>query len=486
MLIAIVSTHIDGYGQNSDITILNAFPGISFTRPVFLTHAGDGSDRIFIVEQPGRIKVFPNDPEVNNARVSTFIDINARVNSGGNEQGLLGLAFHPNYSENGYFYVNYTADNPNRTVISRFSVTTDNRDLADSNSELIVLEIPQPFSNHNGGMIAFGPDDNYLYIGMGDGGSGGDPRGHGQNLQTLLGAILRIDVDNSSGGSNYSIPNDNPFKGNSQQYREEIWAYGLRNPWRFSFDAATKQLWAGDVGQNAREEIDLIEKAGNYGWKLMEGSVCYVSNCNTTGLIQPVVDYRHTNSSCFSVTGGYIYRGQRQPGLQGKYIYGDYCTGQIWALTYNDGQLQENSALLNTSFPISSFGVDQNNELYILNHSGSVYHFNEDIVSTVDEKAASNAAIAETFHLQQNYPNPFNPLTTIRYDIYQPGFVTLVIYNSAGKTIKTLVNGHLQNGSFQAIWDGTDNPGNRVASGIYLYTLQTQSQSITRKMLMLK
>ncbi|MFQ5639923.1 MAG: PQQ-dependent sugar dehydrogenase [bacterium] len=350
------------------VSLVNAFPNLHFTEPVFLCHSNDGSDRIFVIEQEGIVHIFPNDSTV--AGTNIFLNIRSRVTSGG-ERGLLGLAFHPDYSSNGFFYVNYTTNSggPLRTVVSRFSGQGQQ---ADANSELILLEVTQPFSNHNGGMIAF-DRDGYLVIALGDGGSGGDPRNHGQDRTTLLGSVLRIDVDNPANGLNYGIPPDNPFVGAGNGVREEIFAYGLRNPWRFSIDEQTGEMWAGDVGQNAREEIDLIEKGGNYGWRIMEGFDCFnpSSGCDQSNLKLPIVDYSH-GDDC-SVTGGYLYRGVRKPGLVGAYIYGDFCSGSIRMLRYHNNQLQADSLLVNSSLAISSFGVDAQNELYIIDYGGQIY-----------------------------------------------------------------------------------------------------------------
>ncbi|MGZ4869624.1 MAG: PQQ-dependent sugar dehydrogenase, partial [Halobacteriota archaeon] len=308
-----------------------AFPNVRFVDPVGIYSAGNASTRLFVVEQAGVIKVFENNHNVTAADV--FLNISDRVASGG-ELGLLGLAFPPQFSANGSFYVYYTADNPLRSVLSRFSVSRANGSQADANSEEVVLQVAQPFSNHNGGQIAFGPDG-YLYIGLGDGGSEGDPLGNGQNRSTLLGKILRIDVSSGSGSLNYSMPRDNPFVGNLQGFREEIYAYGLRNPWRFSFDPVTGRLWAGDVGQDRIEEIDIVKSGGNYGWNIMEGTLCYSppSGCNQTGLILPVWEYDH--SIGYAVTGGFVYRSEMFPELVGAYVYGDYGSGRIWALRYS-------------------------------------------------------------------------------------------------------------------------------------------------------
>lgn len=355
--------------QSTPESLELAFPNLSFTRPVDLQHAGDNSDRIFVVEQAGVIKVFPNNEEATN--VSVFLDIRERVRDNSNEEGLLGLAFHPNFESNGFFYVNYTASNPRRTVISRFSVSDDPQS-GDSSSELVLLEFEQPYGNHNGGQVAFGPDG-YLYIATGDGGSAGDPMNNGQNRNTLLGAILRIDVDTSANGRPYGIPSDNPFAGQGDRFKEEIFAYGLRNPWRFSFDAMTGDLWAADVGQNSYEEIDLIVNGGNYGWKLREAAHCFDprDNCPTENLIDPVMEYGRSSGG--SITGGYVYRGTAIPDFYGKYFYADFATGRVWFFSWDGAQATGVTEFTDTNLSISSFGVDQNNELYICAFDGRIY-----------------------------------------------------------------------------------------------------------------
>jgi len=348
-----------------------AFPNLTFRRPVDLQQPADNTNRLFVAEQEGIISVFQRSPDA--AVKKTFMDITARVDDTGNEMGLLGLAFHPNYKSNGFFYVNYTASSPRRTIVSRFKVSTD-PDRADDASETVILTFDQPYSNHNGGQLAFGPDG-FLYIAIGDGGSGGDPQNNGQERATLLGSIARIDVNTTGAGANYGIPADNPFRGNTAGYREEIFAYGMRNPWRMSFDAATGQLWTGDVGQNAYEEIDIIEKGGNYGWRLMEGKHCYTNNCNQTGLKLPVWDY--SRSEGVSITGGFVYRGKLLPSLKGKYIYADYGSQKIWSLDFTDLNAPLNSELTVASFPIASFGVDADSELYICGFDGKIHRLEE-------------------------------------------------------------------------------------------------------------
>ena len=364
------SSFVSASSPTVQFTAIEAFPQLSFESPVELTHANDNSGRLFVLEQAGVIKVFKKKAQVNKAGI--FLDINKTVKSGG-EMGLLGLAFHPEYKKNGYFYVNYTVANPLRTVVSRFSVSKNNPDQADDQadpgSEQVLLTIRQPYSNHNGGKLAFGPDG-YLYISIGDGGSAGDPQNNGQNKASLLGKILRIDVNKQSGGLPYGIPADNPFVSESTS-RPEIYAYGLRNPWRFSFDKKTGQLWTGDVGQNDLEEINIIEKGGNYGWRIKEARKCYnpKTNCVEKGLIEPVFQYNHTNGD-ISITGGLIYRGKQLADLQGKYIYADYASGRVWALTYDSPQHVTNKVLINRAGSLSAFGEDEDQEIYICDHSG--------------------------------------------------------------------------------------------------------------------
>ena len=326
----------------------------SLTRPVDLQHAGDGSSRLFIVEKVGRIRILQNGQLLD----FPYLNITDRVGSSSNEQGLLGLAFHPDYTVNGLFFVNYT-DNNGDTVIARYRVTGD-LNVADPNSETVLLHVDQPFPNHNGGVLAFGPDG-YLYAGLGDGGSAGDPLGNAQNLDTLLGKILRLDVDSADP---YSIPPDNPFE-------NEIWAYGLRNPWRLSFDRATGDLYIGDVGQNAWEEIDFVPAGTpggiNFGWNILEGTHPYGGG-QQNGLTPPVAEYSHSEGC--SVTGGYVYRGS-MPEWNGVYLYGDYCAGTVWGLIRSDGGWQ-NQALFSDVGRITSFGQDESGEVYLILDSGQI------------------------------------------------------------------------------------------------------------------
>jgi glucose/arabinose dehydrogenase len=336
-------------------------------RPIALRNAGDGSGRLFVVEQPGRIRIFKDVA----LQSTPFLDIRDRVRDSANEQGLLGLAFHPDYENNGRFFVNYT-DLGGDTVVAEYARSTNNPDLSDPATEKIIITIAQPYGNHNGGDIAFGPEG-YLWIATGDGGSAGDPEDNGQNLNTLLGKLLRIDVDS---GSTYTIPPDNPFA-DDPGANDEIWAYGLRNPWRFSFDRDTGDLYVGDVGQNRLEEIDFEPRSDqggrNYGWNTMEGSNCFSpSNCSSEGLVLPVAEYGHS-LGC-SVTGGYVYRGSLYPALEGLYLYGDFCSGTVWALTRTDSGQWLSGVVGETGASISSFGEDEAGELYLTDlWSGTVF-----------------------------------------------------------------------------------------------------------------
>lgn len=353
-----------------EITLADAFPNLAFSRPLDLQSPADGTNRIFVAEQGGAIKVFQN--LISTAASETFLNINSSLVSSG-ELGLLGLAFHPNYGENGLFYVFYTPSN-DLAVISSFQVSSANANLADVNSERILLRIVQPFTNHNGGQLAFGPDG-FLYISSGDGGSGGDPQGNAQNLNSLLGKILRIDVNTIDNGLEYGIPSDNPFF-NQGSARAEIYAYGLRNPWRMSFDSETGDLWTADVGQGNLEEIDKVISGGNYGWKIFEGTDCFSGDCDSSGLMPPIFEYDHTEGDK-SITGGYVYRGASLKSIQGSYIYGDFLSGRIWAL-YADSELDMNNRLLvESTLNISSFGTDANNEIYVCSFDGKIYKFVE-------------------------------------------------------------------------------------------------------------
>jgi len=375
-----LSSAENGSGSPADLPGLTTVKIASgLAKPVFLTAPLADTTRLFILEQhTGLIKIYKNGAIL----PTPFLDIHDQI-SFGNEQGLLSLAFHPDYQNNGYFFINYT-NTSGTLIISRFTVSGANPDIADGSSEQVILIIPEPESNHNGGTLAFGPNDGYLYISVGDGGGGGDNHGvigNGQSIDTHLGKILRIDVDH---GSPYSSPADNPFVG--QNGLDEIWAYGLRNPWRISFDRSTGDLYIADVGQSLWEEIDVqpFSSTGgeNYGWRLKEGFHCYnpASDCDPGGLTDPVTEYNHS-AGC-SITGGYVYRGCAIPDLQGTYFYADYCGATIWSFTYDNGSIVDSTDLTAELDPpgadainlISSFGEDAFGEIYILDHlDGEIY-----------------------------------------------------------------------------------------------------------------
>jgi glucose/arabinose dehydrogenase len=353
--------------QNSQLAFTQTATGL--TEPLLVTHAGDGSNRLFIVERGGSIKIIKNGAIL----PAPFLDLASRITVSDGEQGLLGLAFSRNYATNGEFYVNYSLAADGSTVVARFRVSGD-ADVADSDSEEIILVEPQPFVNHNGGHLAFGPDG-YLYIGLGDGGSGGDPGNRAQNLSERLGKMLRIDV--ACGVTPCPPPATNPFV-STPNTRREIWALGFRNPWRFSFDRLTGDLYIGDVGQGGQEEIDFqpasSSGAENYGWRILEGNACFEpsNNCTPpTNYSAPIATYTR-DASCSSVTGGYIYRGPADAVLDGGYIYADFCDGRVWRLKRN-GATWQNDLLADTNFSISSFGEDEVGNLYLVDYGGTIY-----------------------------------------------------------------------------------------------------------------
>jgi glucose/arabinose dehydrogenase len=467
------------------------FAANHFVLPVLLTHAGDETDRLFIVELAGRIKVLPNKED----EVATyFIDLRDRVDDTGSQAGLLSLAFHPDYRTNGLFYVFYSHGNF-FSRLSEFRASAD-PNVADIDSERIVLEISQTGFHHNGNHLAFG-SDGMLYISQGTGGLDED-HANGQKPTNLKGTILRIDVDARSPGLAYGVPPDNPFVGNTQDWREEIWSYGMRNPWRFSFDRGSGLLWEADVGWGLWEEINLVEKGGNYGWITMQGSQCNssllrdtaIAGCDREGLSLPVFEYGHSSGAPASITGGYVYRGVRLSGLYGVYLYGDYVSKNVWGLRYENGQVLSNDLLATVPDNVVSFGEDERGEVYILGYKrGGIYAFEP----LPGEKQRPTAILAQdhrqpqTSALHQNHPNPFNSSTLIRFTqpFNQP--LELAVYNLAGQKVATLVNDTRPADDYTVHWNGRDTEGLALASGIYLYQLRMGTGQVhTRKLVLLR
>ncbi|MEO0515425.1 MAG: PQQ-dependent sugar dehydrogenase [Planctomycetota bacterium] len=364
-----------------------AFPNLKFDRPIVFAAPPDGTDRAVVVEQQGRVWLFPNRTDVTRDDLTLTLDLTVRRKH--NEEGLLGLAFHPDFYDNGQVFLYYSMgadpDHPNlgrrqlRSIVSRFTFNEDRNTIAPG-SEIVLLDIPQPYGNHNGGHLAFG-EDGYLYVGVGDGGSAGDPKNKAQDLTNLLGSILRIDVDRQADARPYAIPDDNPFI-DEQAFpgaRPEIYALGLRNPWRFSFDrrrhGGTGQLWAADVGQQKHEEINLIRKGGNYGWRVREGFKPFNDRDALRPddqLLNPLVDHERRDAGC--ITGGHVYRGQANPLLQGAYVYGDYLTNKIFLLRTDSGQVRQHQHFADLKDPVA-FGLDRHRELHVCSFNGRIYRF---------------------------------------------------------------------------------------------------------------
>ena len=448
-------------------------------RPVRLV-APRGDIRLFVVERGGTILVYSQA----GAFRDTFLDIRHLTTEGG-ERGLLGLAFPPDHATTGRCYVSYT-DLDGDSRVARYTVSAD-PDRLDPQSAAIVFGQSQPFANHNGGHVEFGPDG-MLYLGLGDGGGSGDPGDRAQDDQTLLGKMLRLDV---SGDGAAAIPPDNPFAGTAG--RDEIWALGLRNPWCFAFDRGTGDLYIADVGQNVLEEVDVQPAASgggeNYGWRLMEGSECYEppTGCEEPGLVLPVHEYAHGGDPfrC-SITGGYVYRGANVPALRGRYLFADFCSGQVWSLTWDGaGGTTDVTEWTPGIAPdggfgsIAGFGQDGAGELYVLGYETGEVHR---LISTVTPVPGPQG-----LRLRQNVPNPFNPTTRIVYAADPDGGpVVLRVYDAAGRLVRTLVDGPANAGPDSVIWDGTDRHGRPAAAGVYHCRLEQGARVQTRKMVMLQ
>jgi glucose/arabinose dehydrogenase len=361
-----------------ELSVEVAFPGIRFERPVVIAHPPDGTDRIFVVEQPGRVRWFENRPDVKETTLA--LDISAKVLSRGNEEGLLGIAFHPKFKANRTVFLQYSwphfglkLKEQRRNILSRFTMNKDHTKILPE-SERPILEVPQPFENHNGGNLQFGPDG-YLYIGLGDGGAANDPHGNGQKMSTFLGKFLRIDVDRQAGGKPYAVPPDNPFVG-KPGVLPEIWSAGWRNPWGYHFDRKTGELWSGDVGQDKWEEINIVKKGANYGWNVREAAHPFKEDPAHKGPFEePVAEHDHGVAK--SITGGVVYRGKKNPALDGLYLYGDFVTGNLWALRWDGTKVADSRHLLEfKSKQISCFGEDRDGEVYFATFTdGRLYRF---------------------------------------------------------------------------------------------------------------
>lgn len=466
----------------AQVELIDAFPNLpTFNRPLDLQHAGDGSGRLYVVEQQGIILSFENDPEA--SRVDTLLDIRHRVSLANAEEGLLGLAFHPNYEENGYFFIHYTSTWPVTSIVERYTRSRHNPLRADTTTRFVLLEELQPAGGHYGGQIAFGPDG-YLYIALGDGECCYDPGNRSQDLTSPFGKLLRIDVDRPSRGMNYRIPLDNPYSRNREGYREEIYAYGLRNPWRFSFDAVTGDLWVGDVGEGRWEEVNLVLPGRNYGWSIMEGFQCFkpAEDCDTSGLEPPLWAYGRDYGR--SITGGYVYRGEAVPELEGRYVFGDFGSGRIWALTYDPEAVTDSTSgvvvdsLLDTGLLISSFGVDEANELYVLSYTeGKIYALRAS--PSQSNEAPLPAPLAS---LEVEGPNPFAASTTIAFRVEQPAPVRLAVYDVLGREVAVLFEGTAYPGSPQRVVF----EAGALPSGLYLCRMEAAGRVQTRTVILVR
>lgn len=439
-----------------------AFPNLTFqyATDIQCPLAPPGAGRVFVVEKRGVITVFPELLGATPADQTLFLDISAKVRNFG-EAGLVGLAFHPNYANNGYFFVYYVSLFPYRNIVARYKVSS-NPNVADPGSELILFDEAKINTNHNGGQIAFGTG-NLLYVAMGD----DQNSANAQDLGNVLGSILRIAPNVSGSAPAYTIPDDNPFKGNALGYREEIFAYGFRNPWRFSIDPVSSDIWLADVGENDYEEVDILEIGGNYGWPYMEGPNCFSpSICDTAGrdLQLPLYAYDHTEGS--AVIGGHVYHGARLPELDGLYVFADF-DGNVWTLDYDGVTPPTRSDLVLNGPALLAFGVGNlpKRDLYVSSSNGYIYRLSRVVTGA---GAPPNAGASR---LLGNFPNPFNPSTTIRYQLDRPGRVAIEIVSVGGERVTLLDQGARRAGTFDAAWRGQTDAGGRAASGVYFYRL---------------
>ena len=455
-----------------------AFPSLPFfDTPTGLVDPMDGTDRLFVVEKDGFIHVFQNDPSVSTATLFLTLEDSTANNF---ECGMLGLAFHPDYENNGYFYVTYInkARLPLKWVLARYHVSGD-PNVADPNSELRLLEIPQDNTYHKGGQIVFGADG-YMYVSTGEDGD----IYKAQLPSSLKGKMMRLDVDNPSGGNNYGIPPGNPYAGNTVGYREEVWAFGFRNPWKFSFDAPTGRLWLGDVGLDTWEEVNIVKRGRNYGWPLTEGTQCdYPTPCDTTGrnIDLPLFQYIHESQYGAAIIGGYVYHGTEHPELQGRYVYADHPSDYIWALYWDGVHPPANNELWHYPpegfYRFTGIGQDKDNELFFTSYYGGVYKLIGTATGVGDHPATAPAVIMSAM------PNPFVRETRIR--IATGGPASIQIYDVSGRLVQRLDSPG--RGERDIAWDGRDLAGRRATSGVYFARLRVDGRTAgTRRIVLLK
>ncbi|MEP0545624.1 MAG: PQQ-dependent sugar dehydrogenase [Rhodothermales bacterium] len=471
LLFSIILLCIAAPAATAQVTLEEVFTGVNFRPITDLRH--DEAGRIYVAEQRGAIRVIEGERPL-----GIYLDIRDRVGEGNLEGGIMGFAFHPDYADNGYVFVGYVAGTgaTRRTVFSRFSRSADDPPVADPSSEEVLLEVAQPEFNHNGGSIAFGPDG-YLYLPLGDGGNSATQAVNGQDPTTLLGSVLRIDVDNPDPGLPYGIPPDNPFAGSDGPERDEIYAYGFRSPWRMSFDAETGDLWLGDVGQDSYEEVSRVVLGGNYGWDVMEALHCYNprTDCSMEGLMLPVWEYDRSDGR--SVTGGYVYRGTALPELVGTYIYGDFISGKVWSLAVDPvSGAVANTELLDADFLLSSFGEGADGELYVLGYLGSVYRLARAAVATepgaVPEREAS---------LRLAGPNPFRAETALTFALAEAGPARVAVYDVLGREVAVL-----HDGPATAEAQAVRLAAGALPAGVYVVRLESASGSFAQRVTLLR
>lgn len=478
-LLAVFITLSFNFEVEGQATYEQVYSNLDFGTITELRFFPGDSRHVYVATKKGVIYTFENEAAVEEK--STFLDLRDSVNSKV-ESGLLGFDFHPEFEKNGHVFVYYTAQKDTiRSKVSRFKVEANDSTKAIKESEKNILEFVQPAYSHNGGKVAFGPEG-YLYVAFGDGyGVGRDRLDNGQDRTNLFGTVIRINVDTTQDSLAYGIPDNNPFVGEScgsEPCRGEIYAYGLRNPWRFSFDAENGRLWLGDVGHNNYEEVNVIEKGGNYGWPIMEGSDCHVNldDCDQSGLIKPVFDYSHEVGG--AVTGGVVYRGEEVTSEKGNYIFSDYIANVVWSLSYekNEGSFETDTTRIFEVTDIVVFNTDHQGELYMGTIPGEIYR-----MKSGDSAVDPQPSIPEEFELYDNYPNPFNAKTTIKFDLPVATDVKIKLYNVSGKLIRVLENERFKAGTHSITFDAEG-----MSTGIYIYELEAGEFSDSGKMILLK